>query len=708
MAAPQGVGAQGRLRRLLDPRSVAVIGATPRPGAFGERVLANLADFRGRIHLVNARYQSIGGWPCHPSVTALPEPPDCAVVAVPGEAVEGVLQDCIAAGAGGAIVFASGYAETGEDDRVARQDRLAALARVSGMPVLGPNCIGIANYASHARITFMPTGLTPLPGARAVGVVSQSGALGFSLSQAVHRGAALSHVLTCGNACDVDLAALVTWLADEPGCAAIALLFEGMAGPGRLAAACAYAGARGKPVVACKLATGAAGAAAALSHTGSLAGSQAAYRAAFARAGVVLVEDYEALIETACFLVKAPPPRVPGVAVIATSGGAAIMAADKAEAHGIALPQPDAPTRAALAARIPAFGSPRNPCDVTAQVLNDPDSLSDCGHALLCQETVGALVVPNIYASPAVVPRLAVWSELQRRHGKPVCLVWVSDWWEGPGAAEAEASDIALFRSMDRCFAALSAWLRRGALAEGGEHLSAGAVSDAVRAEAAALLAQAGPVLTEREAKRVLALYGVPVTRERLAADGDAAADAAAALGYPVALKLESPDVPHKTEAGVIRLELRTEAELRTACADILAAAAQLRPAPRITGLLVQEMAPRGVEVLAGARVDPLFGPMVVVGLGGVLVEVLKDSAVGLAPLRAGEAEALLRGLKGAPLLDGVRGAAPVEMAALCRAVEALAAFVADHRETVAEIDVNPLICTGGRVVAVDALIVRR
>jgi acetyl-CoA synthetase len=695
------------LARVLNPQSVAIVGATPRPGAFGERVLHNLAGFAGRIHLVNARYDRIGERPCFPSVGALPEAPDCVVLTVGREAVEPVVEECIAAGAGGVIVFASGYGETGKPERAAQQARLAELAASSGVPLIGPNCIGIANYASAARVTFMPQGDTPAPSQNAIGVVSQSGALGFALAQAVERGVPIGHVLTSGNSCDVDMADYVAFLAEEPSCRVIALLFEGMRDPRRLVAAAELAWARGKPVIACKLAVGAEGAAAALSHTGSLAGGDAAYRAAFARAGVVLVDQFEALIETASFFAKAPPPRAGGVAVIATSGGAAIMAADKAEAHGIALPQPEAAARAVLAARIPEFGSARNPCDVTAQVLNDPESMPACANALLADPNFGALVVPAVYATPTAVARVPQYGEWARTSGKPVVNVWLAEFLDAPMARLMEAeAEVPMMRSMDRCFAAIAAW--QAMAARRAEPVAATVPTpDGVRAEAARLLAaSATPTLTEREAKAVLALYGVPVVGERLTHSAEAAVAAATALGFPVAMKVESPDLPHKTEAGVIRLALGNPEAVRAAYAAVMANAA--RASARVVGVLVQPMVPAGVEMLIGARVDPLFGPLVVVGMGGVLVELLADRAVGLAPLPLAEARRMLSGLKGAAALRGFRGGPAVDIARLAEIVVAVAAFVADHAETVLELDVNPLICAGAEIVAVDALIVRR
>jgi len=698
------------MARLVRPRSVAVVGVSEREAAFGNRVVANLGAFDGRVYLVNAKYPALGGRPCFPSVEALPEIPDCVVVAAGREAVEPVVAQCAACGVGAVVVLASGYAETAKPERVAAQSRLAAIAQAADMRLVGPNTIGLVNYAIGAGLTFsaVPDRAPLRP--HAIGIVSQSGSLGFSLAQGMMRGLSVSHVLSAGNSCDVDVADHVAYLASDPSCRAVACVFEGMAHPIRMIAAAELAWQAAKPLVVYKMATGAAGAQAALSHTSSLAGSEAAYRAAFARTGVVQVDTLEALVEAAAFFAKAPAPRARGVAVIATSGGAAIMAADKAERHGVALPQPAPETAAVLAAWVPEYGSTRNPCDVTAQVITEPGGLLACTDALLADPAYGALVTWHAYAYASATARLPVFSQAAAAHGKIVCNVWAPEWLEGPGAFETESDPhLALFHSMDRCFAVLAAWHRRAALrhtprAAQSRFSRAGAKSEAV----ALLRAVPRATLTEHEAKQVMALYGVPVVSERLVREPGAAVAAAAALGFPVVLKSESPDVPHKTEAGMVHLNLRDASEVERAYQAILDAAAAMAPRPGLHGVLVQPMAPKGIEVMVGARDDPQFGPVVVVGLGGVFVEVLQDIALAPAPVGLDEALAMLRSLKGAALLRGFRGTAPVDLARLAEVVCRISELAADAEGMIAELEVNPFICAGDRIVAVDALIVKK
>jgi acetate---CoA ligase (ADP-forming) len=605
------------------------------------------------------------------------------------------------------IVFASGYAETGREDRIADQQRLAAIARETGLRIVGPNCVGAVNAALDSRITFMTITPIPPPRPHAVGIISQSGALGMGLAQAVVRGASFSHVLTSGNSCDVDIADYVSYLADDPTCGAIACVFEGMANPERLLHAAEYAWQRDKPLIVFKMATGEQGAAAAVSHTGSLAGSHAAYRAVFEHAGAVLVEDFESLVETAAFFAKAPPPKAAGAAIVAASGGAAIMAADRAEQHGVALPQPPEPLHNLLVSRIPEFGAARNPCDVTGQVLNDPELLSVCAGAFLNEPLYGALVVPLTYGYAQSALRIPVYDSLAKQHDKIVCLAWQSEWLEGPGVKEAEQADrVALFRSMSACFAALRAWNWRAAK-RASDPATYPPIPTETRTKARAILdAARGQPLTERESKALLALYGVPVIGETLARTNAEAVTAANALGYPVVLKLESPDVPHKTEAGVIRLSLHDADAVRAAFDAITQTAASLQPKPRVNGVLVQKMLPAGIEIVVGGRIDPLFGPLVVVGLGGVLVELLADTALAPAPVTQDAALALLATLKGARLLDGFRGLPATDRPAIATVVAQVSRILADHRDALAELDVNPLICTDAQIVAVDALII--
>jgi acetate---CoA ligase (ADP-forming) len=707
-ALTRAVYRHAELDRVLNPKNVCIVGASPKPGSFGDRVLGNLAGFDGNIYLVNSKYESIGSRRCYPSLVSLPENPDCVAVVAPRDAVEEIAIECARLRVGGAILYASGYAETRLPERIELQQRLRDIGLRSGLKILGPNCLGIANYLRRARISFSDyPAPRPMQG-KFIGIASQSGALSQSLTQAIECGASISHAFSAGNQADVDVADLVAYLADEPSCHAIACVFEGMAHPQRLLQAAQIAWRNGKPLLVHKTATGTLGAEAAISHTGSLAGSDSAYRAAFERAGAIVIEEFEGLMEAAQFFAKAPPPKARGVAVLAASGGAAIMAADKAEIYGIALPQPCDAVKRVLEANIPDFGSARNPCDVTGQVLNNPLSMPACSDALLSDQAYGALVVPQTLAFEMYKSRLQSLALQSERHGKIVCSVLISNWLQGPGTLEAENNaNVALFRSMDRCFRTIAAWHQRADSQARGERKLRRLSDPGAAAKAAQLIGAAhNDRLTERESKAILNLYGIPTVRE-IRAESVKALDAGAAqIGFPLALKVESADIAHKTEAGGVALNIHSTEELHAAFERVLANARRYAPLARIDGVLLQPMIPSGVEVVVGARVDPLLGPLILAGFGGTLVELLRDTALDLAPINVEEAERLLRKLKGAALLDGFRGAPAVDMDRLADILVRVSEFASDQ-ELLAELDINPVICSASTLVAVDALIVR-
>ena len=688
------------LGRMLAPRSVAVVGASETEGNFGRRSVENLRDFAGPVHAVNPKYTSIAGRSCVPTLSDLPEPPDCVVIAVPRERVLPLVEEAVAVGAGGIVIYASGFSETGIEDRVRQQEHLANIGHAAGVPIIGPNCIGIINHALRCGLTFMPhyPEVPALTGH--VALVSQSGAMGYVFVQAPMRGIGFTHYLASGNSCDVDVCDLASYLVDQPEVRTIGLLFEGLRDGSRLLRLGERARAAGKTIVVYKMTAGEASRRAALSHTGSLAGTDAAYRAAFDKAGFIMVNDMEAVLETALFFAKAPAPSGKGPAIVVSSGGAGVIAAAKAEASGLVLPQPDAKVTAVLASEVPDFGSTANPCDVTAQVLNNMESFARCMSAFLDHPDFDSLVFPVPYLHPVLtLARYAQIREFSRRYpGKVVCAILFSEWLQGPGSREYETDErIVLFRSTARCMQALAAWHRRAARA---------AWPAAARTTAPAALALTPGTMTERDSKMALAAYGIRVTRETLALDCAAAERAAEEIGYPVALKIESPDIPHKTDAGVVRLGLADAADLRLAHQEIVAAALRVEPRPRIAGVLVAEMAPPGLEVVIGATVDPQFGPLVTVGMGGVLVELLADVQVGLCPVSPAEARDMIDRLKARRLFDGFRGAPPADVDAQIDMVVRLSELMADHADRIAEIDVNPVLLGSRGGIAVDALLV--
>jgi len=683
---------RAQLDRLLAPKSIAVVGASPRAGSFGLRTLENLANFRGAVWPVNAKYPKIGELACYPSLAVLPGKPDLVALVVPRESVEASLNEAAAAGAGGVVVYASGYGEMAREEGAAEQRRLAGIAQAARMPMLGPNCMGLVNHELGVGVTFIPE-YSKMP--RRVGpiaFVSQSGALGYCLAQAAERGLGYRYFFSVGNSGDVDVADLIGAMAEDPEVRAIACLFEGVPDARRLLEAGARARAAGKPVIAYKMGVSEDGAAAARSHTGSLAGSSEAFRALFDRAGFVAVDDYEALVEYAKFFAAAGKPRARGVAVVSGSGGAGIIAADMAARHGVPMPQPSERTTAVLKTVVPEFGAARNPCDPTGQVLSVPESYNKCCQALLDDPQYGVLLCAMSVSSRETGNKRATdIAQLARSQSKAIAVAWVSEWLQGPGSEAYEADDrVGFFRSMDRCYAAIAAWQR----------WHEGSFVQEPRLSTSNIFPfPAGKkILGEKEAKAALARYAIASAPERLAKNADEAVKAAKELGYPVVLKADG-DIEHKTEAGAVKLDLKSADEVRAACAAMTAAK---------EGFLVQAMVRGGVELVVGVKRDPQCGPVLLVGLGGVLVEILRDTALALAPVGKMEARRMLESLKGYKLLTGFRGAPAANLDAACEAIARISEFAVDHADLVEEIDVNPLLAQPEGAVALDALIVLR
>lgn len=700
------------LSRLIDPKVVAVVGASETRGSFGERTLSNMAGFAGKVFAINPKYQTLLGRPCVPSLADLPERPDCVVLCVARPMVEGMIESAAAAGAGGVVIYASGFAETSKPDRIEAQQRLIALAHRTGVRVVGPNCVGLANTRSKAGLNFMPDYAAMGHRAGPIGIVSQSGALGYTVLQGMERGIGFSHYLAAGNSCDVDVCDFISYLAENDDTRAIVCLLEGVKDGGRFLEAARKARDAGKALIVYKTGNSETSSKAAMSHTGTMVGSAVAYRTAFEEAGAVAVDDLESVLETASFFAKTKAPSAGrGVGILSTSGGAAVICADKAEVHGVPLPALEAKTAEALHTVVPDFGSVANPSDLTAEVLKTSETFGFCLDAFMSDASFSALVMPMIFAhasssgarAPTIVGAAA-------RTDKPLAVVWMNEWLQGPGSELLDADpSVCMFRSADRCFATLRTWFDWHAR-RARQSAASGRRSPANAAQAARrILVEAGSrgkSLSETESKRILDCYGIRVPREIVARDPDAAAEAASTIGGKVALKIVSPDILHKTEAGGVRLGLSVAEDVRAAAQEILASASRYAPQARIDGVSVQEMAPSGVEIVLGMKNDRQFGPLVAVGLGGIMVELLGDTAVRLAPIGETAARDMLASLKGYPLLTGFRGRPGVDVDGLVDAICRLSELAHDLADVIDQIDVNPVIASGAGVLAADALIV--
>ncbi|MBK1661371.1 CoA-binding protein [Paracraurococcus ruber] len=694
------------LDAILRPRSIAVIGASQDATKIGGRPVQLLQrfGFPGAIWPVNPRAAEVQGLPAFASPAALPEAPDLAIIAVAAEHAAAALEECAARGTRAAVVFSSGFAELGAEGEAA-QAALGAIAARTAMRILGPNCLGAVSVAERSIATFSIVLEGALPPAGPLGIASQSGNLGsYTMLLARERGIGVSRFLTTGNECDVDIADAIAWLAQDDATKVVLAVLETCRDAPRLVRALELARDAGKPVVVLKIGATAAGQAAAASHTGALAGNDAVFDAVFARTGAVRVRSVEALLDLghAAAVCGGTLPRGRRTMLLTASGGFGVLLADAATAVGLELPAPEPATQQRILSVVP-FASPRNPVDATAQMGARPEVLVEILAAILDDPNCDALLLQ--LAASLYVPRLRgvflpALKAMREKHPKKLLMLSV----HGPADAVAEltALGIPVVDGVDASTATLAGLC---ALAEARRTPTppTAALPPAAPLEAAALC-------TEAAAKRALAEAGVPVLPERVVQDAAEAAAAAAELGFPVVLKIVSPDLPHKTEVGGVVLDLG-DAEAVAAAHDAMLARIRIAaPDARIEGVLVSPMLRGGVELILGSKRDPVFGPVVLVGLGGIFAEIMQDVAIRPAPVDEPEALAMLRGLRAFPVLDGARGRPKADIAAAARAVAALSRFAAQQAATIAEVDINPLLLRpeGQGAVALDALIIPR
>jgi acyl-CoA synthetase (NDP forming) len=702
---------------LLRPRAIALVGVSPR-GGVGAKILetSQRSSFRCPIWLVNANYAEINGTQCYASLASLPERPDCVVVSVPADAVLGVLAEAAGLGIPSVIVIAEGFADAGTEEGRERQRRLAEFARSAGMAIVGPNCMGIACLGQNFAATMMDIPRAATAGG--ISVVSQSGGLLNAIAElSANRGIGLNYLISSGNEAALDMADYIAFLADDPATRVICAIMEGTRDGRRFRAAVEQA-AREKPLVVLKLGRSSAGQRATLAHTGTLAGRHEAFLALFRQNGIAAVDSLDALVETAALFDLAPSPRGEGVAMMTVSGGGTSLIADLGAAAGLTFPPLSATTSARLQAILGVerpFGNPidtvglprlRNAGNIGAVIatLLEDDAIDVIALVLVMRADGSAahneLVDAMAEAAKSAGARKPLmilsfmansltrhWRNFSRERGLPL----VEDLELGVKAIR-HLVDYAAFRRAK------------------GRSSTCAPTAVATPARPAQLEPPARKILTEIESKKILAAAGLPVTREALARDPAEAVRIAAKIGGAVALKIQSPDIPHKSDIGGVRLGARTAAEVEAAARQVLDNAARNAPDAAIDGLLVQEMIEPGVEFVLGMTYDDEFGPLIVCGAGGVTVEVFKDSAVLLPPFAAEDVRAALRGLKASRLLDGFRGAPARDVEALVECCVKFSDFVVATDGQFAAIDLNPVIVgpVGHGVRIADALIERR
>ncbi len=703
------------LSRLFDPQAIAIVGASATPGKIGAMPISLLLQhgYGGRIIPVNPRADIIAGLPAIPGLDALDADVDLAILAVPAAHAAQALERARPGQVGAAVVFTSGFSETGAHG-AGQQERLCAVARERGIRLLGPNCLGFMNVRRNVYATFSPAPANGVVAPGGIGMVSQSGAFGaYAYSMARERGLGLSHWISTGNEADIDVADCIEWLARDADTRVIMAYMEGCRDGAKLRRALAAARATGKPVVVTKIGRTQAGAQAAASHTAALAGDDAVYDALFRQYGALRARTIEEFFNLGYALdTWKRPPQGRRLGIFTISGGVGALMADEAADTGLALPEPAADAQARLLERVP-FASGRNPVDVTGQAVSEPGLLLATADDMLADGRYDALAVFLAAAGSSEIlwPTFEAFArQMQARH--PDVPLAISALFPPARRRELEQLGCLVFPDPSAAIRTI------GAVAG----LAANADHDKAEEDRATQPADTPPLLdayNEVQAMELLRQAGLPASPCTLATDADAAVRAVAAMSatgrdasgdsVAVVLKVVSPDITHKSDVGGVKLNIRGEDAVRRAYADIMDSVRQHRPDARIDGVLVAPMAPKGVECIAGVHCDPVFGPVVMFGLGGVFVEVLKDVSFRLAPFGRDEAMAMIREIKGYALLQGARGAPPCDIDALADALAALSRFAHARSADFSSVEINPLLALpeGQGAMALDAVVIR-
>jgi acetyl coenzyme A synthetase (ADP forming)-like protein len=701
----QRVAAAAAVAHVLRPASVAVIGASEKPGSVGRAVLDNLlrAGYGGRLAVVHPRAGAIAGVQAHRSIADVPGGVETPIVAVPADAVPGVARECGAAGVRALVVLSAGFTETGPRGD-ALQTELLEACRAGGMRLVGPNCLGVLNTAPDVGLnaTFAP--VAPPPGR--IAFASQSGAFGIAaVAEAARRGLGLSSFVSTGNKADLSGNDLLQYWEQDAGTDVIGLYLESFGNPRRFGRIARRVGAS-KPVIAVKSGRSAAGARAATSHTGALlAASDATVDALFRHAGVIRAGTVGELFDVAALISDQSLPRGDRVGIVTNAGGPGIACADACEAHGLRVEPLAAATRRRLARHLPAQASTTNPVDMIASA--GAEDFRRALEALADDPAIDALVAifipPLVTRAEDVAAAVRAAAAHMRAAGKPLLAVWMAQDDAARTALAGGEGAVPAFGTPEEAMRALAhacehaRWRR--AAAEAPPELP-GIDPDAAAAMIAHALADGGGWLVPDRVSELLAAYGVPQVAARVAATAKEVGRRAAELGAPVAVKAIAPGLVHKSDIGAVRLDLHGGAAAARAAREMAAAVRAAGHQP--VGFLVQPMAPEGVEMLVGVASDPDFGPVVACAAGGRAVELLGDVQSRLAPLTRSDAAEMVRALRTFPLLDGYRGESPADVAALEDVLLRVSALAAAHPE-IAELDCNPvLIATAGATV-VDA-----
>ena len=694
------------LTGLLRPKGIAIIGASNTPGKIGHTVVKNLIEsgYEGGIYPVNPSAEEILGLKVYASVLDIPEHVDAAAITIPAKFVIDAAIECGIKGIKGLIVIASGFSEVGE---IELEDELVRVSHEYGMRVLGPNVVGTLSNSDKLNASFAP--FLPLDGSASL--VSQSGALLIAIDAITYtRRIGFDKLISIGNMSDVNFADMVSWLNEDENTNCISLYIEGLKDGRRFIQESAKAS---KPIVVLKAGVSEHGAAAAASHTGSLAGSQKVYGAAFQQSGAIQATDLSDLFDCTLALSLQPPLHGENILIITNGGGVGVLATDSAEKAGIPLKFAPEAVQEELKNHMPSFGSAKNPVDLTG--MAGTEWYHDSTKFAFAHKWVDGLVV--LYCETAMTNPMEIAKSLHKAitdtgiTEKPVTISFVGgkrsdeamQWLVENGIPAYNAPDLAV-----KAMGTLREFARLQSLKAEPIEQDHSVDKQAARAIIEKVRQDQRTSLTEIESKKIFKAYGLPVVKTILTTNEDEAVEQAENFGYPVVLKIVSPDILHKSDAGGVKVNIKDEAGVRDAYQSIIKNAKEYKADADIHGILIQDMAPWATETIIGSINDPTFGPTVMFGLGGIFVEVLKDVTFRVAPISDKEAETMLDEIKGVPILDGTRGEAPRDKKMLAHVLAQYAFMVTDLADEILESDANPILVyeEGEGVQVVDARII--
>jgi acetyl coenzyme A synthetase (ADP forming)-like protein len=676
------------LDMFFDPRAIAVIGASRTPGKLGYGVLRNILQYgyRGGVYPINPNAVEILGLRCYPSVLLVPDLVDLAVLVTPSQYVARALVECGEKGVRGAIVISAGFRETGSDGWQ-REREIVGIARRYGIRLLGPNCLGVIDPVANLNASFA----AGMPRQGSIAFMSQSGALCTAvLDMALAEEVGFSHFVSLGNKADADEITFVEAWQDDPHTQVIMAYLEGIEdGPSfmRIARQASHT----KPIIITKSGTTSAGARAVSSHTGTLAGSERAYEAAFHQTGVIRAPSVQELFDYAIAFARQPLLPTDRVAIVTNAGGPGIMAADACERASLQLACLEVQTMDALRQALPSAASVLNPVDVLGDAPADRYGLA-LGRTIEDPNVGGILVILTPQLTTQVQETARIIGELSRGSGKPIFGCFMGSEAVKPGIELLNAYRVPNYPVPERAVAAMAAmmrhrhWRERPALSLETFAVNRGRVRRVIKQ----VQAEGRVAIGDAEGRELLEAYGIPTPRTFLARTPDEAARRAEEIGFPVAVKIASPDILHKTDVGGVRLNVTARAEVRDSFELMVYRASQYVPGAEIWGCLVQEMVLGGREVIVGMNRDPHFGPVVMFGLGGIYVEALRDVTFRVAPFDRCDAREMIGEIKAYNLLRGVRGERPSDLEALAEALLRLSQLAVDFPE-IAEFDLNPL-----------------